>query len=267
MIDDQLLVGIVLIAVGVAIGLLAYALVLNRRESASPATPEGSSELEAEAEIEPERQEEPDETLEPFETEQTEQEEKTMSEALEAEPGETALEEPVMEAAGPSLDEPAVADDTTELAEAVDMSIRGERRAIATLKRDDRTGRLVLVIADREYTNPWDLKGTNDWANVEQASVDLANWLSEARPPGSGPGSRSKKAPPVTKSLVDEVNEILERKLVESGLTHRGVRLSEDREGSVRVYIGIQGYSMDEIPDPDIREVIRQAVEEWEGRK
>ena len=71
----------------------------------------------------------------------------------------------------------------------------------------------------------------------------------------------------MTKSLVDEVNEILERKLVESGLTHRGVRLSEDQEGSVRVYIGIQGYSMDEIPDPGIREVIRQAVAEWEGRK
>jgi len=44
------------------------------------------------------------------------------------------------------------------------------------------------------------------------------------------------------------------------------VRLSGDREGSVRVYIGIQSYTLDEIPDADIREVIRLAVAEWEGQ-
>jgi hypothetical protein len=260
MIDDQLLVGVVLIAVGVAIGLLAYALVLNRREAAAP-TP---SEVEADAETELERQEEPDEILQPAATELEQQAE---PEALGAAPDEVESERAAIEGGEPSPDVPAVVDETSGPANVVAMSTTGDRRAIATLKRDDSTGRLVLVIADREYTNPWDLRGTNDWANVEQASLDLASWLSEARPPGSEPGSRGKKAPPVTKSLVDEVNEILERKLVESGLTHRGVRLSEDREGSVRVYIGIQGYSMDEIPDPDIREVIRQAVDEWEGRK
>jgi hypothetical protein len=264
MIDDQLLVGIVLIAIGVAIGLLAYALVLNRREGSTPAPSEGSSDVEAGAETEPEREEGLDVTLEMVEAEQ---EVESQPEALEAEPDTPPTEELAMEAREPSPERLAAAEDAAETAGAVDVSTPGERKAIATLARDNRTGRLVLIIGDREYTNPWDLKATDDWPNVEQGSLDLATWLGEAASPGSGPRSRGKKTPPVTKSLVDEVNEILERKLVESGLTHRGVRLSEDQEGSVRVYIGIQGYSMDEIPDPDIREVIRQAVAEWEGRK
>jgi len=154
--------------------------------------------------------------------------------------------------------------------EAVDEALAppsGGRLAVATFMRDSKTGKLALLVGDREYTDPWMLKGTNDWVTVEQASKDLASWLSEAQPPEPGTTSRGKKALPQAKSLVDEVNEILERKLVESGLTQRGVRLSEDREGSVRVYIGIQSYMMNEIPDTEIREIIRQAVAEWEGRK
>ena len=266
MIDDQLLVGIVLIAVGVAIGLLAYALVLNRREAAQSVEAESSSEAEGRAETEMESQAEPGQALEQVEGELEEDEPPEAPEFVRQD--ETARE-PALTAGAPSLDEPrnAVAGERIgESGEEAAPLAPGGRRVIATLTRDGRTGRLALIVGDHEYANPWELKGTNDWAGIEQASMDLTNWLSEAQPPESGSPSRGQRLPPKTKSLVDEVNEILERKLAETGLTNRGVRLSEDREGSVRVYIGLQGYTMDEIPDAEIREVIRQAVAEWEAR-
>jgi hypothetical protein len=143
------------------------------------------------------------------------------------------------------------------------QTVPARRREIATLMRDDRTGKLVLMVGDREYANPSELKGTNDWFGIEEASRDLIDWLNDALPPSA----RTRRIPPRAKSLVDEVNEILEQKLAESGLTHRGVRLNEDRDGSVRVYVGLQAYTLDEVPDPEVQEVIRQAVAEWEERK
>jgi hypothetical protein len=244
MIDDQLLVGIVLIAAGVAIGLLAYALVLNRREAG-----QGEPAIEEVAELK---------TGEP---------EETSVEAEQVETG-TPVEELVPAHVAPGQEPPTEAPEEPILgrpstpAGAPEHGPAG-RRPIATLLRDNRTGKLTLMVGDREYVNPSELKGTNDWFSVEEASRDLADWLSDAQ----SLEARVKRPAPRTKSLVDEVNEILEQKLAESGLTHRGVRLNEDRDGSVRVYVGLQAYTLDEVPDPEIREVIRLAVAEWEGRK
>jgi hypothetical protein len=261
MIEDQLLVGIVLIAAGIAIGLLAYALVLNRREVArkeegqpSEIEMEGTAEVEVTeqlggqvgpAQAEPQEAGQP----EPIALEQ----EAELSQA----PGSDGTGGPVED----HLSTPA-AESVGEIADEFPPVPAG-RRTIVTLTRDNRTGKLSLIVGDREYANPSELKGTNDWFGVEEASRDLVNWLSDAQPAGA----RTRGAPPKAKSLVDEVNEILEQKLAESGLTNRGVRLNEDRDGSVRVYIGLQAYTLDEVPDPEIRDLIRQAVAEWEGRK
>ena len=244
MIDNQLLVGIVLIAAGVAVGLLAYALVLNRRDAAEHQGAGAGAEAEA-AEAGEAEQLEPSDEID-LEEEMVEEE---ASEPL-GEP-EAPLQAPVTE--------------TTALSEEKG-SAPGKRYEVATLLRNEESGKLVLMVDDREYASPWELKGTEDWVSVERAARDLVSWLGEAQPSELGQSSRPKKATPPAKSLVDEVNEILERRLAEAGLTQRGVRLSGDREGSVRVYIGIQSYTLDEIPDADIREVIRQAVAEWEGR-
>lgn len=263
MIDDQLLVGIVLIAAGVAIGLLAYALVLNRREAARPAEPgeEASSGSELAGELPSVEEGELVAETEPGEAEA---QAAAPAVALQAE-----AEVESAEVSAPAEEEPQVVEvpaETTARSEVTPEPSKGEQRPIATLMRDDRTGKLALMIGDRQYTDPAELKGTQDWAKIERAAQDLTKWISEAQPPEAEPAARTKKGSPQIKSLVDEVNEILERKLAESGLTHRGVRLSQDQHGSVRVYIGIQGYTMEDIPDADIREVIRQAVAEWESR-
>jgi hypothetical protein len=258
MIDDQLLIGIILIAAGVAIGLLAYALVLNRREGVetgvaeSPVATEGAAETEAG---------EPGEALAEAEQAAAEAPADEVSEEVEPQ-GLPAAEQGVTTEVTEPSEGPLPAPPPEHVAPAADAPAPKGRRPIATLMRDNRTGKLTLVVGDREYVNPSELKGTNDWFGVEQASRDLTSWLSDAQRP-----EERTRRPPRTKSLVDEVNEILEQKLAETGLTNRGVSLVEDRDGSVRVYVGLQGYALEDVPDPEVREVIRQAVSEWEGRK
>ncbi len=46
------------------------------------------------------------------------------------------------------------------------------------------------------------------------------------------------------------------------------VRLLEGPEGSIQVVVGLKLYkSVDEVPDPQIQQLIRQAVMEWEKRR
>jgi hypothetical protein len=67
--------------------------------------------------------------------------------------------------------------------------------------------------------------------------------------------------------MVEQINRILQGKLGAQPEGGRGVRLAEGPGGSVRVYIGVQAYGLEDVPDPAIRESIREAVAEWEGRR
>jgi hypothetical protein len=149
MIDNQLLVGIVLIAAGVAVGLLAYALVLNRRDAAAHQGAEvGAEAAEAGEEEQLEASVEVDQDEEIFEEE--------ASEPL-GEP-EAPLRAPVTETAVLSEEKGGAP---------------GKRYEVATLLRNEESGKLALIVGDREYASPWELKGTEDWASVERAAKDL----------------------------------------------------------------------------------------------
>ena len=66
--------------------------------------------------------------------------------------------------------------------------------------------------------------------------------------------------------MIEEINEILEKKC-EGGEAPMGLRLFEGPEGTVRVYIGVNSYEVDDVPDKKIQSVIKSAVAEWEARK
>jgi hypothetical protein len=68
--------------------------------------------------------------------------------------------------------------------------------------------------------------------------------------------------------MVEQIGQILESKLAaRPGSSAAPVRLVEGPGGSVRVYIGLQSYSPEEVPDPEIREAIRASVAEWEASR
>lgn len=66
-------------------------------------------------------------------------------------------------------------------------------------------------------------------------------------------------------SVVDEVNEILQKKLHGSPLAGKGIHLMENHNKEIRFWVGLNSYNdVEEIPDSEVREIIDQAVREWE---
>jgi len=66
-------------------------------------------------------------------------------------------------------------------------------------------------------------------------------------------------------SVVDEVNEILQRKLTGSAIAGKGIHLMENHNKEIRFWVGLNSYDdVEEIPDPEVRQIIDDAVKEWE---
>ena len=68
-------------------------------------------------------------------------------------------------------------------------------------------------------------------------------------------------------SIVAQVDEILQEMLDESGFVGRGIRLAERPDQGMVVYVGLEAYqAIEEVPDEEIRKLIRSAVARWEAR-
>ncbi len=70
---------------------------------------------------------------------------------------------------------------------------------------------------------------------------------------------------PGTKSIVAQIDEILQEKLEGTTFENRGIRLVELPEEGMVVMVGLDKYKeVEDIPNEDIRNFIHEAVEEWE---
>jgi hypothetical protein len=253
MIQNSLLWGVVLIGVGLALALIAYAVMLNRREpeASAPSDEEG-----LEAEVEAEAPEEP---------------EPVQASAAPAPPPAPAAPVPVPAAPAPTVS-PAPSTPVVGPAAATPPpppTVASGRRLlpVAVLLREDVSGALVVQVADRVYRKADELRGSYDWARVESAAADLARWTGGAAPTSrSAPPARDETSPKGG-TMIEQINEILEQKLAAAENVPKGVRLAAGPGGIVRVYIGVQGYSLDEVPDAAVRQLIRQAVAEWEASR
>jgi len=70
-----------------------------------------------------------------------------------------------------------------------------------------------------------------------------------------------------TLSIVGQIDTVLQKRLMNSPLFKRGIRLQDSIRGGVDVYIGSQKYgTIDDVPDEDVKSEIRAAIAEWETR-
>ena len=68
-------------------------------------------------------------------------------------------------------------------------------------------------------------------------------------------------------SIVEQIDEILQEMLTASATENRAIRLIEEPNQGVSVWIGLTRYhSIDEVEDPDALQIIQAAVSEWEKR-
>jgi hypothetical protein len=221
-VDSQLLTGVVLIIAGIALSLLAYAIVLNRKERAA-------------------------------------------SDSQAAEAGDTP-EPPVspVPATPPAGAPPAASGASVPtLSGAVPRGLV----LVTELLRDERTGALIVRLGEKEYRSARELRTSGEWTRVEKTAADLRSWLAEAGTAERPREPSRTEGLPRPHTMIDQINEILTRKLDAAGAGERAVRLIDAGGGAVHVYVGLQRYEMDTVPDEDVRRLIREAVAEWEARQ
>ena len=68
-------------------------------------------------------------------------------------------------------------------------------------------------------------------------------------------------------SIVQQIDTVLQERLLNTPLEKSGLRLQESPQGGVEVYVGSQKFdSIDEVPDAGIKATIRAAIAAWEEK-
>ena len=69
-------------------------------------------------------------------------------------------------------------------------------------------------------------------------------------------------------SVVEEVNDILQKKLIGSPMAGKGILMMENLNSEIRFWVGLKSYNdVEEIPDPEVRQIIDDSVKEWERNR
>jgi len=73
---------------------------------------------------------------------------------------------------------------------------------------------------------------------------------------------------PITSlSIVQQIDTVLQERILNTPLEKSGLRLQESLEGGVEVYVGTQKFdSVDDVPDATIKATIRAAIAAWEEK-
>ena len=73
--------------------------------------------------------------------------------------------------------------------------------------------------------------------------------------------------PAAALSMVQQIDEILQLKLVDTPLAGQGIKIQEAPGGGVMVMVGLKKYEgVGDVPDPAIKAVLQAAVAEWEKK-
>ena len=230
--DDQLMLGILLIIVGIAIGLIAVAVILNRREDR----------IAAEMGLG---------------TDDTDEEESSDSE--EEQPASEVDEDEVT--SDSDDDEPP---DETDETEGIVTSAPRERQLVAEIYREEVTGKLIVRTGEHEYLDGKQIESEAERRRLAYAASDLSDWFQgEFEFGGRSETADSTQQFDSSDQMLEEINAILRRSL--AGTPDRGVRLLPDASAGVKVLIGVKSYEIEDVPDEEIKGLIRQAVAEWEA--
>ncbi len=81
----------------------------------------------------------------------------------------------------------------------------------------------------------------------------------------------TKKAEPeknfASLSIVQQIDTILQARLLNTPLEKQGIRLQESPQGEVEVYVGLQKFhAVEDVPDTFIKSEIRGAIADWEEK-
>jgi hypothetical protein len=112
--------------------------------------------------------------------------------------------------------------------------------------------------------------------SLRNAALPVPASLRNANPPVPVPVTlqsliQTKKPDPekniTSLSIVQQIDMVLQERLLNSPLAKQGIRLQESIQGGVEVYVGLNKFdTVDDVPDQQIKTVIRAAIAEWEKK-
>jgi uncharacterized lipoprotein YajG len=119
---------------------------------------------------------------------------------------------------------------------------------------------------------PW-LEGGQTQQAVSQPSAPINTPLAHVsiQDTGSRSAQSTAKKPEekniATLSIVNQIDTVLQTRLMNTQFAKSGIRLQESVQGGVEVYVGLQKFStVDDVPDEAIKSEIRAAIAEWEKK-
>lgn len=90
---------------------------------------------------------------------------------------------------------------------------------------------------------------------------------STSKPPAPAKKKKNDELEVAPKSIVGQINAILQIRIADTPFEAKGVSLIESITGGVNVYVGVQRYeAIDDVPDEEIKAEIRAAIAEWEKK-
>lgn len=168
----------------------------------------------------------------------------------------------------------------------------------AALWQERSSGQLVVRSAGQMISSPADLSEAQK-KNMNSLLMDWVGWLgyrgshNETAQPMQQPqeekvlitpapdvpapvveraesvdGNKPKKpAAEKPKSIVEQINDVLQESLKSHPALSKGIRLTEDPRSGVVVWVGLEHYlGVDAVPDPQVKQILKEAVKEWERR-
>ncbi len=152
---------------------------------------------------------------------------------------------------------------------------------VTRLWRDRSTGQLLVEVDGMLHATP-DTLTDEQRQRLCTAAETWSLWLglhpptTPVPPPPAAPPSvftvpietliTPTVEPPREGSIVEQIDAILQDLLAQSPYADRRVRLVEEPNHGVVVWVGLERYGgIDEVPDEGIRALIQEAVRRWEG--
>ena len=95
---------------------------------------------------------------------------------------------------------------------------------------------------------------------LEKPSMDIFKQYRNLR-------EREKQPEIKIKSVLEEIDELLQTKIAGTDFTRRGLKVSTHSDGTALFMLDGQGYhSVDELPEAEARSLVKQTVQEWEKK-
>lgn len=166
-----------------------------------------------------------------------------------------------------------------------EAALAGAVKSAPKIKKPSPNSQLLMRVWKEEGKPPvYDLNGT--YLEKEKLPREVLNIITVQEGAHSEPELQEPVQPPVEANLappeieeegepevrilsvVDEVNDILQKKLHGSPLAGKGIHLMENHNNEIRFWVGLNSYNdVEEIPDLEVRQIIDESVREWEENR